>query len=179
MNVDAIIAAIPGKTREERRRLRENADRLSANGSPAQREAAGRVLSALDAHEAAEAERQQADRDALRRKTAGRSVADRVKAAFDAVPPTATDAKVIQVLLDNPGLTSRELSERLGWGGVIWHTHFGKMCRDREPWLWPAEPARDANFYCGILADLDEAHRWSMKPEVADGLRAHGFEAKA
>ena len=137
----------------------------------------------LDAIAAERARRRRVDAAALvteREETARRSPAERVETAFRRELPTENELKVVQVLLDNPDLTSSGLSRKCGWSGQIWHRFFGGVCRDREVYLWPAEPvpSRDAAFYCGILADLEpETHRWRVKPEAAEGLARLGIAA--
>ena len=58
--------------------------------------------------------------------------------------------------------------------GLVWHMHFGTMCKQREADLWPADPAtkRDGNFYSGILADLDtNGNVFEAKAELVEVLR--------
>jgi hypothetical protein len=91
---------------------------------------------------------------------------------------TETERKLVQVLLDHPGATSTLLSQKLGWGGMSWHMHFGTMCKDRRHLLWPAPYAeeRDADFYSGILADFDDATSgFTMKPEAIEALATLGL----
>ena len=73
-------------------------------------------------------------------------------------PTTANDAKLIQVLLDNPGSTSAALTRALGWKAQSWHMRFGTICSKRALYLWPAPdaPKRNSKFYSGNLADLKE-----------------------
>lgn len=154
-----------------RRSLRFNVE--AKLDDPKWASSARQLLAALDAHEAHE---QVAVADHVRTLP----VAHRVSEAFTHEPMTETERKLVQVLLDNPGRTSSGLTQTLGWRGQAWHMHFGEMCKKREARLWPAEPAvtRDANFYCGILADLSEANTWTVKPDVADGLALLGLHPK-
>lgn len=111
----------------------------------------------------------------------GMDVAQRVVEAFRAVPMTPTEEKLIQALLDNPGVTSAQLSAALGWGGGSWHLHFGTMCFHRAVYLWPAPRAekRDKDFYSGILADFDnDGSRFTMKPAVVKALAAMGLRPR-
>ncbi len=127
-------------------------------------------MTALKLTDVEEAERRAA--------VAGMEIPERVVNAFTSMPPTETEQALLRVLLDNPDHTSQALSTKLGWGGQSWHLHFGKMCERREHLLWDAEPAvtRDAEFYCGILANYsDLTHGFTMKPEVAKGLAAIGI----
>lgn len=163
MSIEKIISTLPLKSNAERDRIRVNAQRLLADGKPAQKVDAEKVIVALD--DLAESEhrtRYERLKDA--------PVSQRVIEAFQAEPPTDTEVKVIRALLANPHATSAALSDACGWRGQVWHAHFGAMCRAREVWLWPAERSvlRDSNFWSGILADFDaETSTWTMKPDVA------------
>lgn len=134
MSLEKIISTIPEKTAQERDQMRENAKRLIESGTSQQQEQAKNLLDALDAQE-------EAEHKALYEKLARMPAAERVVEAFRAVPPTETDIKVIRALIQNPGSTSTELSQVLGWGGKSWHMHFGKMCEAREVYLWPVDHA--------------------------------------
>jgi hypothetical protein len=153
---------------EERARLRRNAEGKLADPKMAVR--ARETITMLDGQEAAETA-------ALSAHLRGLPMARRVIEAFKHEAMTPTEARLLQVLLDRPNSTSTELSTALGWEGQAWHMHFGKMCQRGEARLWPAEPAvtPDANFYCGILADISENRWWTMKPEVVAGLAKLGL----
>jgi hypothetical protein len=153
----------------KRQGVRKNAERWLEN--PGKASEARRVLAALDA--ATEAET-----TALADHVRSMDNAKRVVEAFQNVPMTETERKIVQVLLDHPGETSSGLSTLLDWGGQSWHMHFGEMCKKREVYLWPADDSvlRDASFYSGILADLSEDNRWSMKPDVAAAFTALGLQ---
>jgi hypothetical protein len=175
MSIDKILAAIPGKSLAERAKLRANAERLAATGTPAQQAQAKAVLAELDRVAQMEAAR-------LHAAVSMMDMAARVAAAFTKRPPTKTEEAVIRALLDNPHATSTELTRACGWDGLTWQMHFGAMARKREADLWPAEPftRRDANFYSGILADFDpDGARFTMKPEVALALKALGIASRA
>ncbi|MCF6101810.1 hypothetical protein [Mesorhizobium muleiense] len=168
MSLDKIIASIPGMDAKRRAETRSNAERKlddARMGADARR-----VIEELDAQEAREAA-------AFSDRVSNLPVAKRVVEAFSSM--TENERNIVQVLLDHPGETSTGLSSALGWGGQTWHMHFGEMCKKRETRLWPAEPAvvRDANFYCGILANLSADNRWTIKPEVAEGFTALGLRA--
>ena len=172
MNIDKIIAAIPAKSAPERADMRANASRWQS-GTPDQRAAADELLAALDRQETAE-------RDALVSRLTNLDVGRRVVEAFTTMPPTETERKVIQVLLDNPGSLSSELSQAIGWEGA-WHAHFGTLCHKREVYLWPAPEKFDRtqkDFYTSILADFVDM-RITMKPDVAAALATIGIKAKA
>lgn len=175
LNIDKQLAAIPTANAESRSRMRSNAESWLTSGTTDQREAAQRMIDALDQQE-------RADHDTLVGELSGLDTAERVIRAFTVKPITETEAKLIQVLLDNPGSTSTALSQALGWKAQSWHMHFGTMCAERAVYLWPAPNAdhRDGKFYSGILADLKEPENlFTIKPDVADafarlGLRKRG-----
>jgi len=173
MNIDKIIAALPEMSKQERDRVRANAEKLLASGTPEQQRAATRVVNAL-------ADLEDAEHNALVDRLDGMEVSARVVEAFRAHPMTETEAKIIQVLLDHPSSTSTELSKALGWGAQSWHMHFGTMCANRAIYLWPApkSEARSADFYSGILAELSPDSRWTIKPEVEAAMSAFGLRAR-
>lgn len=169
MRLDKIVAAIPGKNRAQREQMRKNAELKLKTGSDEQKDAASIVLEALDAQE-----------DADRARIASLPLAQLVAEAFRLEPPSDAEEKALRALLDHPGATSGHLSEVCNWGGLSWHLHFAEIGRRREHLLWPATPSqtRDAEFWCGILADFDfDGSRWTMKPEVVAGLDAIGIKA--
>jgi len=172
--LDRILATLPGKSAEERRKMRANAERMLARGTEIQREEAQHLISALDAPAAAE-------REAEVVRLGHAPVAERVAEAFRLMPPTGTEETVIRALLDDPGSTSTQLSRACGWEGQAWHAHFGKMCHARELYLWPAERsgARDASFYSGILAEFAaESGRFTMRAEAAGAFARLGIVAR-
>ncbi|MCC5610763.1 winged helix-turn-helix domain-containing protein [Nostoc sp. CHAB 5834] len=161
MNIDKIIAALPGMSNQERDRVRANAEKMSDSGTSTQKVAAGKVITTLNEIEISEHQE-------LVDRLSGLEVSARVVEAFRARPMTETEFKILQVLIDNPGSSSTELSQALGWGGQSWHMHFGTMCANRASYLWPAPKYEDRSkdFYCGILADLSNDYRWTLKSEV-------------
>ena len=173
MNIEKIIASIPGMSHQERERVRANAEKLLEAGRGEQKQAAEKVLATLT-------ETEEAEHQALVDRLSGMEVSARVVEAFRAEPMTDTEAKIIQVLLDNPGSTSTELSQALGWGAQSWHMHFGTMCFNRAIYLWPAPKSevRAADFYSGILADLSPDNRWTMKREVEVALSELGLRGE-
>ena len=173
MNIEKIISSIPSMSQQERDRVRANADRMAETGNADQKKAAEKVLSALI--DIGDAEHQ-----ALIDRLNGMEVSARVVEAFRVKPMSETEGKVFEVLLDNPGSTSTELSQALGWGAQTWHLHFGTMCANRAVYLWPApkSEARTADFYSGILADLSTDNRWTMKPEVEVALSELGLRGE-
>lgn len=155
-NIDKQLASIPTANADSRAQMRRNAERWLASGSNDQRDAALRMIDALD-------EQEQSEHESLIGELSRLDTSERVIRAFTAKPMTETEAKLIQVLIDNPGSTSTALTRALGWKAQSWHMHFGTMCADRATYLWPAPNAdhRDGKFYSGILADL-----FTMKPDV-------------
>lgn len=170
MNLDKILQTLATRSAKERDNVRANAERWKRDGTPQQKADATRLLEAMAAQEASE-------RQALIERLSALPVAQRVAEAFGRMPMTETERSLIQVLLDNPGATSTELSRALGWEGQTWHMHFGTMCKHREVYLWPAPPSDQPNkdFYSGILADLSEGSHWTMKPDVAAAFAAMGI----
>ena len=122
MSVDKIIASIPSRIPEERKAMREHAEKVLATGKDGTRGDARRLLEALDAQRAAEAAALAARASKLPR-------AQLVYEAFTAEPMREIECKIVQALLDNPGLSSSALSEKLGWGGLAWHMHSGRCAR--------------------------------------------------
>ena len=171
MSIDKIIASIPEKSEADRAKMHTDAERLLSTGTAAQQADARRLIDALKA--ATLAERQRLN-DLLSRMP----MSVRVAEAFRKRPPTPNEEKIIRALLENPDSTSCELSQAYGFDSLIWQMHFGNMAKAREADLWPAEPfaTRDANFYCGILANFDpDGSRFTMKPEVVLGFAALGI----
>lgn len=171
MSIEKTIAAIASMSLKERETLRANAERMLK--TPGKEPDAQRVLDALDAAA-------QGERAALIAQARSLPAAQKVVQAFTLMPMTETERNVVQALLDNPGASSRELSQSIGWDGQAWHAHFGKMCGDREHLLWPAEPFEkiEGKFKSGILADISTNLRWTMKPEVVEGFAALGLRPR-
>lgn len=172
MNLDRIIAAIPGRSNEQRDRMRENAAKWLETGDDSQKVAAQTLIDALETQEASE---QEAFEDRLK----AMGTAERVIEAFQVKPPTKNELKVIKALLDHPGSKSVELSDVCGWSGNKWHLDFGALCGKRETYLWPAESVekQSRSFLSGILADLDpEENRFTMKPDVVKAFAELGIK---
>lgn len=174
MSLEKIIASLPKRSADERKQMRHNAIE-QLEGSDSRRAAeAEQFLSALTQLELNE----QAD---LIAEVAGMEPAQRVVKAFTAEPMTDTERKLIQVLLDNPGATSGELTEKIGWKGMSWHLHFGTMCAERAVYLGQAPDAvtRPGKFYTGVLADYDgETSGFTMKQDVAVAFAQLGLKGK-
>lgn len=172
MNIDRLIATIPGLSAADRAEMRAKAMRWLETSTPGQKAAAEQLLAALDAHEEAEA-------TTLYEHLKDQPMAQRVVKAFKVAPMSANERKTIQALLDNPGATSTELSRACGHDNMIWQMHFGNLCKDRQVYLWPATKAekRDGLFFSGILADIDPAtNRFTMKPDVAAAFAELGLK---
>jgi hypothetical protein len=173
MTLARVIDLIPSKSADERRQMRENARTSLAVGGQRASDATA-LLEALDAFEAQVRERRMrgpADADTIAT----------VVEAFHQMPMSETDRMLVQVLLDNPDVSSEELTESIGWKDQAWQLHFGKMCERREHLLWPApfEPKRNAPFYSGILADFDEVTRgFTLKPEVVEAFARLGLHPR-
>lgn len=174
MTIDKFIEIYRSKSKADRLVMRKNAERQLANGTPPQKLVARQLLDAYDM-----VDREEGEAEVERVKLM--PMAARVVEAFRKRPPTRGEEDVIRALLDNPHATSNELSKAYGHDSQIWQMHFGNMAKAREADLWPAEPSetRDANFYCGILADFDrDGSRFTMKPEVALGFADLGISAR-
>ncbi|TIO19910.1 MAG: hypothetical protein E5X86_00770 [Mesorhizobium sp.] len=171
MSIEAILAAIPAMEAKKRATIRANAEAKLSH--PSSGGDARRVVDALDAQIELEA-------NVLSQHVSGLPVARRVIEAFTHQPMSETEHRITQVLLDNPGLSSEGLSQKLGWGAQSWHMHFGEMCKKREARLWPADNAviRNAAFFSGILAEWTEESGWKMKTDVAEAFSALGLKAK-
>lgn len=175
LNIDKQLAAIPAASAESRAQMRSNAGGWLTSGTAAQREAAQRMIDALDQQE-------QNEHATLVGELSGLDTAERVIRAFTVKPMTETEAKLVQVLLDNPGSTSTALTQALGWKAQSWHMHFGTMCADRALFLWPAPNAdhRNGKFYSGILADLKEPENlFTMKADVEAAFARLGLRKRA
>jgi len=174
MTAARLIDAIPTKSVEERRLMRENARRAIHQGGPRAAEAKG-MLEALDAFKA----------DALdpaAHDLIGRDAATIIVEAFQRMPMSETERRLVQVLLNHPEASSEQLSQHMGWTEHAWHLHFGTMCSKREHLLWPApfEPSIGRRFHGGILTRFDATTRgYNLKPEAVEafarlGLRPRG-----
>jgi hypothetical protein len=175
LNIEKQLAAIPTASGESRTQMRSNAENWLARGTSDQREAAQGMINALNQQE-------QSEHEVLVRELSGLDTAERVIRAFTVQPITETEAKLVQVLLDNPGSTSTALSQALGWKAQGWHMHFGTMCADRAMYLWPAPNVdrRNGKFYSGILADLKEPENlFTLKPDVEAAFGRLGLRKRA
>jgi len=173
LNFEKIIDGLPRRTVAERATVRENASALAKNGTALEQAAACRVLEALDILVRME-------NDAIAERVRTLLPDQRVVEAFRTPPMTPAEINIVRVLLDNPDASSPSLTAKLGWGGMAWHLHFGKMCVRRGAMLWPAEPAitRKGLFYTGILTTYNNVtHGFTIKSEVAKGFAELGIRA--
>jgi hypothetical protein len=173
MTEQRVINALPGMDAQKRRTIRERALSWLESGTAQQMAAAREVLDALAALEKQESE-------ALARHVASLRKSDRIVEAFRKLPMSKSDRKVIQVLLDNPGLSSKALTKKVGWKALAWQLHFGLMCRDRGHLLWPApfDEGRGADCYSGILADFDDETRgFTPKLETVEAFEKLGVRS--
>jgi uncharacterized protein (DUF1778 family) len=171
MNVRGVINRVPSMHSEERQTVRARALEWLEDGTEQQKREAKEVLDALAAAEAREQE-------VLVRHVAGLSKAERIVEAFQKLPMSESQRTVVQVLLDNPGLSSEALTKKAGWKAQAWHLRFGLMCRGRGHLLWPApfDKDRGADFYSGILSDFDEATRgFTLKDEAVEAFERLGL----
>lgn len=175
MNIEKILASIPSASREKRNQMRRNALEKLDGADVAWHKPAQRLLTTLAAQESTE-------HAELVAEVAGLEPAERVIRAFTAEPMTATEEKLICVLLDHPDSTSAELTEKMGWKAQSWHLHFGTMCANRGVYLGPPPYAGQATgqFYTGILAQFGEnTSRFTMKPDVAAAFAQLGLKPRA
>lgn len=172
MSIDKIITSLPQKTPAEREKMKQNALAILDGGDDKRQPDAQKLLTAVEAFE-------QKERNDLIGELKDMPVAQRIIRAFQVEPMTPTEAKIIQVLLDNPGTTNRDLSRLLGWKDNGFDLHFGVMCKNREVYLWPAQDSeiRDGKFFTGILAQYDnDTSQFTMKPDVAAAFAQLGLQ---
>lgn len=169
-NIDKLLESIPTRTTNQKSTMRSHALRQLDTGTEIERDDAKRLLDALNAQT-------QKHEDERISAVMGRPEAERVILAFKELPWTKTEAAVIQVLLDNPGLTSTVLSLKMGWEGKMWHLRFGEMCKVRSH-HFPRPPyveSRKDYFWSGILADLEIGNLFVMKPEAIKAFHELGL----
>jgi hypothetical protein len=173
MTVAQLIDAIPSKSAEQRRQMRENARRAIEAGRSRAPEAKA-LLEALDAFEARE-------RDRRMQAPPGSARVALVLDAFRKMPRTEPERELVQVVLDHPDASSERLTHEIGWHNQAWQLHFGKLCERREHLLWvaPFEAKRNDRFYSGILAEFDEITRgFTLKPEVVEAFARLGLRPR-
>ena len=175
VSLNQMLATLPNRTPDQLKTMRERAVRQLGSSNQAAGRAASQLIKAID-------ELQQRQHDDLVGELKRMPIGERIIRAFTLEPMTETEAKVIQVLLDHPGTTNRDLSRALGWNDNGWDLHFGTMCSNREVFLWPAEDAqtRNGKFFSGILAEYDEeTSQFTMKPDVVAAFAQLGLMGKS
>ena len=175
MSIEPTLAKIPTMTADQRKALRTNAEGKLASGDPKWAVDAPKVIAALDEQSRKEGSGQIEAAQSLP-KTA------RVVFAFTTLPLSQHEQRLVQVLLDQPASTNKELSQHLGWNDNGWDLHFGTMCKDRMHLLWKAEPgtSRAGLFYSGILATYTSgSSTFVMKAEAVEAFKQLGFRVKA
>ena len=152
-----------------RKRLRLNAEREAKEADPKRAAEAEAALAALD--DSANAERE------MDRAVANGPLFERVKRAFERIPPSEKERKLVQAVLDRPGSSSAALSRRIGYGNMAWQLHFGIMCRERSAILGPPASLLGSGepFWSGLLCHVDEHSSFSLKPEAEAAFRQLGF----
>jgi hypothetical protein len=200
MSVSRLIDAIPRKSAEERRQMRENARRVVGGGGP--RAIMAKVmLEALGRFEQTSVDRQartagKSDEGSVDAPTSPEECISEKKlpaesghppakqaarvatifAPFRQIPMSKTDEDLVQVLLDHPDSTSEDLSAEMGWRGKGWHLHFGSMCRRREHLLWLAPLDAGRPFYAGILTKFNgRTHGYTLLPEAVEAFARLGL----
>lgn len=181
MSIEQTLAQIPSMTTVQRASLRLNAQSKLEAGAPQWLQDARRVLDALGEFE--EQERRNADVARASKVAAleGSSVAERVLCAFEYDPPSQHEHSLIQTLLDNPGLSCSELSDRHGWREVAWDMQYGAMCSKRRDFLTSrgsvtrAEPARFIDLLTDEVRGEDGELRYSTKPVAVEAFKQLGF----
>jgi len=166
MDVDRIISAIPGRTEDERERMRANAERCIADGPEKMRDAAQKVIEALD-------QQKVDDATAFDTRIANMGPKDRLVAAFAALPLTKMEIKLLTALLNNPQSTAQELSAVCGWQGRIWQKRLEALYAKRAAYLSPTEDgvAPKDGFGFELLAELGDGDvGFTMRPEAVEVL---------
>ena len=172
-----LIESLPSKTPQERLKMRRNAEVWASSDDLNKAEQGREFIVALDHFERDEAANDRARLESL-------PLVDRIVEAFRRQPPSETEITTIKVLEENPGSTSSQLSEKIGWEGQSWQLRFGLMAKDREAFIHPAPPSRirktetgeGEKFYCGLLCNYDrETSGFTLKPEARAAFQILGF----
>lgn len=166
MDVDKIIAAIPGRSDAERGRMRANAERCIADGPEKMRAAAQQVIDALE-QQALDEAASFADR------INDMGPTDRLVAAFTAMPPTKMETKVLEALVNHPQSTPQELSVVCGWQGRTWQKRLETLYAKRAVYLSPSDAGVEKPVGIGfeLLASQDPADEcFAMRPEAIEAL---------
>lgn len=178
---DKIIASIPGMSDQELDQLELNV--LERRHGPKAADAE-LILTAIIAERSARKSKALAARESalnqIRERMAGMSMQQRVEAAFSEAPPEQFVRAMLNTLAANPGATTEELSNKLGYSDTYMNW-FGIACFDRQPWLGSATPRPDGKLiYSDLLCDFETvsdlatgkaATRWWLKDDALRGLR--------
>lgn len=164
MDVEKIIAAIPGRSEDARHRMRANCERTIIDGPEKMRTAAQQVIEALD---------QQAsdDESALAEQIDAMEPADRVEAAFAALPPTKTEIKVLSALRDHPRSTGQALSIACGWKGTTWRKRLDQLLAKRAAFLAAPDSGPSDTDALSSFAVFDVSEdRYAIAPAAAEAI---------
>ena len=113
------------------------------------------------------------------------SLTERVVTAFQSDPPTDTENRLIQVLLDNPHSTCTELSTHIGWHPDAWDMGFGSVCSQRRAYFKATTNVlrgdKSPNIPLLAFQERDENGkiRYTMKPEAVEAFKRLGFRVKS
>ena len=180
MSIQKTINALPNRTDAERAGMRVNAARMQAKGTPAQQAEAAAMLTALDAHDAA-----LASRDAKAAiKVTKLPLEQRAIAAFEKLPPSPTEWRMNQVLIDHPGSSCAELSAQLDLAPNMWDMEFGSLSAKRAAFLrdFAGTPSAGKSENLPLLTLQERGEdgiiRYMMKPEAIGAFRQLGFQVK-
>jgi hypothetical protein len=166
----------------------QNARRVHATGTSAQRPEAERALTAVarERHRRAVAERRRMAALAVAGEGHdGGALYARVKTAFTALPPNERETAMLRAIAAAPGNDCRAIAITVaGRPSNVTALSFGRMCHQREMYLGPPPPARAPRGkpdYIGLLIDYSAPHQepdgrcwtgWTLKQEALAALRA-------
>lgn len=170
MSSDKIIASIPKMSAAERDTVRQRAKAqlLASDGD----KDAEKVIAALDAFE----QRMQSEEEAALNELRAGPPTKLIKAAFENMPPTQTEIRIIQVLIDNPDSSCAELSGRLGWQPNTWDMQFGSLCALRRRYfgqITPADKDMSENLSLLLVRRRDESGtlRYTFSHDALEAFR--------
>ena len=99
---------------------------------------------------------------------------DRVRMAFEDIPPDKRERLALSALMEAPGSTAQVLSETCGWMPSGWRTQMLLLCQRRRRYLWPGGMAQDITNGLIITAltvyDSDTL-TFRPRPELTGTLR--------
>ena len=176
MNIEKLIASIPTLTPEQRKGMRGNITDKMQSVDPATVESAAMLLAALDAFEENLTVQRTKEMEELSR----RPFAERLAVAFQRDPLSEREARLLQVLLDNPGGSCAELSAGMGNAPNTWDMGMGSLCAQRRGWLHGFS-AKGEGRSENLALMTDQARgengeiRYTLKPEIAAVLAGLGL----